>query len=77
MKRRVGVTGLGVISPCGNNIDDLSANIMAGKSGVRRISSEYANLLSVRIAAEVDFDPFDYFTIKNRYPAWTVSTNLH
>jgi 3-oxoacyl-[acyl-carrier-protein] synthase II len=64
MKRRVGVTGLGVISPCGNNIDDLSANIMAGKSGVRRISSEYANLLSVRIAAEVDFDPSDHFTKK-------------
>jgi 3-oxoacyl-[acyl-carrier-protein] synthase II len=64
MKRRVVVTGLGIISPCGNNNDDFSANIMAGKSGVRRISSEYANLLSVRIAAEVDFNPFDYFDKK-------------
>ena len=61
MKRRVAVTGLGIISPCGNNIDDFSVNLMAGKSGVRKISSEYSNLLSVKIAAEVDFNPFDYF----------------
>jgi 3-oxoacyl-[acyl-carrier-protein] synthase II len=60
MKRRVAITGLGIISPSGNNIDDFSANIMAGKSGVRRISSEFSNLLSVKIAAEVDFNPLDY-----------------
>jgi 3-oxoacyl-[acyl-carrier-protein] synthase II len=62
MKRRVAVTGLGIISPCGNTIDDFSFNLMAGKSGVRRISSAYASLLSVKIAAEVDFNPLDYFT---------------
>jgi 3-oxoacyl-[acyl-carrier-protein] synthase II len=62
MKRRVAVTGLGIISPCGNTIDDFSDNFMAGKSGVRRISSAYSSLLSVKIAAEVDFNPFDYFT---------------
>jgi 3-oxoacyl-[acyl-carrier-protein] synthase II len=61
MKRRVAVTGLGIISPCGNNIDDFSANIMAGKSGIRRISSVYSSFLSVKIAAEVDFNPLDYF----------------
>jgi 3-oxoacyl-[acyl-carrier-protein] synthase II len=61
MRRRVLVTGLGVISPCGNSIGDLSANILSGRSGVRRISSEYSNLLSVRIAAEVNFDPLDHF----------------
>jgi 3-oxoacyl-[acyl-carrier-protein] synthase II len=64
MRRRVAVTGLGVISSCGNNINDFSANIMAGKSGVRRISSEFSNLLSVKVAAEVDFNPFDYFNKK-------------
>ncbi|MBI5605188.1 MAG: beta-ketoacyl-ACP synthase II [Deltaproteobacteria bacterium] len=64
MKRRVAITGLGIISPCGNNIPDFSANLLAGKSGVRRISSTYSNLLSVKIAAEVDFNPFDYFTKK-------------
>jgi 3-oxoacyl-[acyl-carrier-protein] synthase II len=61
MRRRVAVTGLGVISPCGNSIDDFSANILSGKSGVRKISSEYSGLLSVRIAAEVNFNPLDYF----------------
>ena len=60
MKRRVVVTGLGIISPCGNNINDFSANIMSAKSGVRRISSKYSNLLSVKIAGEVDFNPLDY-----------------
>ena len=64
MKRRVAVTGLGIISPCGNNIDEFSFNIMAGKSGVRRISSAYSSLLSVKIAAEVDFNPLDYFIKK-------------
>ena len=64
MKRRVAVTGLGIISPCGNHVDDFSFNLMAGKSGVRRISSSCSSLLSVRIAAEVDFNPLDYFTIK-------------
>jgi len=64
MKRRVAVTGLGIISPCGNNIGDFSFNLMAGKSGVRRISSAYSSLLSVKIAAQVDFNPLDYFTKK-------------
>jgi len=64
MKRRVAVTGLGIISPCGNTIDDFSLNLLAGKSGVRRISSAYSSLLSVKIAAEVDFNPLDYFIKK-------------
>ncbi len=64
MKRRVAVTGLGIISPCGNTIDDFSFNLMSGKSGVRRISSPYSSLLSVKIAAEVDFNPLDYFIKK-------------
>ena len=64
MKRRVAVTGLGIVSPCGNNIDEFSVNLMAGKSGVRRISSAYSSLLSAKIAAEVDFNPLDYFIKK-------------
>ena len=67
MKRRVAVTGLGIISPCGNTIDAFSSNLMAGKSGVRRISSAYSSLLSVKIAAEVDFNPLDYFIKKQLY----------
>ena len=64
MKRRVAVTGLGIISSCGNTIDDFSFNLMAGKSGVRRISSAFSSLLSIKVAAEVDFNPLDYFIKK-------------
>ncbi len=64
MRRRVVVTGLGILSACGNNISDFSANLMAGKSGIRRISSEYSSLLSSKIAAEVDFNPSDFFDKK-------------
>jgi 3-oxoacyl-[acyl-carrier-protein] synthase II len=35
---------------------------MAGKSGIRRISPAYSTLLSVKVAAEVDFNPLDYFS---------------
>jgi len=52
---------MGIISPCGNNISDFWSKITAGKSGVRKLSSEYSNLLSAKIAAEVDFNPSDYF----------------
>jgi 3-oxoacyl-[acyl-carrier-protein] synthase II len=64
MRRRVAVTGMGIISPCGNNTNDFWVKIIAGKSGIRRISSEYSNLLSAKIAAEVDFNPSDYFDKK-------------
>ena len=64
MRRRVAVTGLGIISPIGNNIQDFSANLMAGRSGIRRISSEYSSLLSAKVAGEVDFDPSNYFDKK-------------
>lgn len=62
--RRVAVTGLGVISPTGNGAAELFENLMAGKSGVRRISAAYAEKLSVKIAAEVHFKASDYFTKK-------------
>jgi len=52
---------MGIISPCGNNISDFWSKITEGKSGVRKISSEYSTLLSAKIAAEVDFNPSDYF----------------
>ena len=62
MGRRVAVTGLGVISPCGNTINQFSTNIFSGRSGVRKISSVRGETLSVKIAAEVDFSSLDYFS---------------
>ena len=38
MERRVVVTGLGVVSPVGNNIDEMWASIKAGKHGIAPIT---------------------------------------
>ena len=60
--RRVVITGLGVVSPVGNSISEFFSNLMSGKSGVRALSSDFADKLSIRIAAEVDFDPSRHFS---------------
>lgn len=70
MKRRVVVTGYGVVSPLGNNSDELWENIKAGKSGIRKIDSEEYTGISTQIGGSVtNFDPEKYFDRKelNRY----------
>ncbi|MBF7072911.1 beta-ketoacyl-ACP synthase II [Glaciecola sp. MH2013] len=57
-KRRVVVTGLGMLSPLGNDVDSTWANILAGKSGISDITRFDASAFSTRFAGEVDnFDP--------------------
>lgn len=53
MKRRVVVTGLGAVTPCGNTVDDTWASIKAGKSGVAPITIFDSTGYAVKIAAEV------------------------
>ena len=60
--RRVVVTGLGVVSPVGSNKVEFFDGLMSGKSGVRALSAPFADKLSIRIAAEVDFDPSHHFS---------------
>jgi 3-oxoacyl-[acyl-carrier-protein] synthase II len=56
--RRVGITGLGVISPIGNDVPSAWDAAVAGRSGVDTIRAFDASEFPVRIAAEVkDFDP--------------------
>ena len=56
--RRAVVTGLGAIMPIGNDFPTYWANLQAGVSGTRTISSFDPSAQEVRIAAEVlDFDP--------------------
>jgi 3-oxoacyl-[acyl-carrier-protein] synthase II len=62
--KRVAITGMGVISPVGNTLHDFFTNLMAGKSAIRRISSDFTDLLSVKIAAEVNFNPEEHFDKK-------------
>lgn len=62
MRRRVVVTGLGCISPVGNDVKSMWANILDGKSGVGMITHYDASEHKTRFAAEVkDFDAVELF----------------
>ncbi len=61
MKRRVAVTGMGVISPLGIGIDENWAALCNGKSGIAPITKFDTNSFPIKIAGEVrDFDPQKY-----------------
>ncbi|MBY0578156.1 MAG: beta-ketoacyl-[acyl-carrier-protein] synthase family protein [Burkholderiales bacterium] len=60
--RKVVITGLGVVSPVGNKTNDFFDNLMSGKSGVRSLSAAFSQKLSIRVAAEADFDPSAHFS---------------
>ena len=61
MKKRVVVTGLGVISPVGNDIASFWESLKEGKGGVGPTTSFDATNFDSRIAAEVkNFDPTYY-----------------
>jgi 3-oxoacyl-[acyl-carrier-protein] synthase II len=55
---------MGVISPVGNRTNVFFSNLMAGTSGVRRMTADFSSQLSVKIAAEADFSPADFFSKK-------------
>lgn len=59
--RRVVVTGVGLICGVGNTSPEVWANLLAGKSGVARITHFDASQFSTQIAAEVkNFDPLQF-----------------
>ncbi len=59
--RKVVVTGLGVLSPVGNGRDAFFDSLAAGRSGIRRLSSEFALRLTSKIGGEIAFDPAAHF----------------
>ena len=62
MDRRVVITGIGVVSPVGNTLDDFWANIKGGVSGISRIEAFETEEYDCRIAGEVKgFDPKPFF----------------
>ena len=64
-KRRVVVTGLGVVSPVGIGVQTAWANIVAGKSGITRITKFDPSNFSSQIAGEVkDFDVSQFLPAK-------------
>ena len=65
MTRRVVVTGLGLICGVGNSTDEVWKGLLAGKSGVGRITGFDASNFACQIAAEVkNFDPLNYIEKK-------------
>lgn len=65
-KRKVVVTGLGAVTPVGNGVAATWQNIVAGKSGITRITRFDASALASQIAGEVkDFDATQYIPAKD------------
>jgi len=64
-RRRVAVTGLGIVCPIGNNVAEAWSSVLAGKSGIARITRFDASSLSSQIAGEVkNFDVAAYLSPK-------------
>ena len=65
-RRRVVVTGLGLISPVGNSVAEGWGNLIAGKTGIANVTKFDASALSCRFAGEVKgFNVEDYFPAKD------------
>ncbi|MEI7429102.1 MAG: beta-ketoacyl-ACP synthase II [Betaproteobacteria bacterium] len=65
-RRRVVITGLGVISPVGNTVEQAWQNILAGRSGIDRITRFDVSSFPVQIAGEVkNFDIGQYIPAKD------------
>lgn len=67
MVKRAVITGIGVVSPNGTGKDEFCRAILAGKSGVKRITRFEVNDLPVQIAGEIsDFDEFEWIEARER-----------
>jgi 3-oxoacyl-[acyl-carrier-protein] synthase II len=68
MRKRVVITGMGCISPLGNDITTLWGNLLAGKSGVGLISHYDTSSFKVKIGAEVqNFDAVSLFGTRDTH----------
>ena len=64
-RNRVVITGVGAITPLGSSVEMFWGGLLAGRSGVRRITQFDASNLPCQIAGEIpDFDPLDYLEKK-------------
>ena len=75
-ERRVVVTGVGVVSPIGNNRETFWEGLISGRNGIDLISRFDPSDYSSRIAGEVkDFDPLRYIE-KKKPKRWIGSRNM-
>jgi len=65
MKRRVVITGMGVVSPIGTGLNIFWENVKKGKCGISKIENFDTTNYNVNLAAEIkDFDPKEYMDKK-------------
>ncbi len=65
-RRRVVITGLGLVSPVGNSVEEAWQNLLAGRSGITAITKFDASTFPTRIAGEVkNFDIGTYISAKD------------
>ncbi len=65
-RRRVVITGLGLVSPVGNSVEEAWQNLLAGRSGITAITKFDASTFPTRIAGEVkNFDIGAYISAKD------------
>ena len=74
-RRRVVVTGLGIVCPVGNSVKEAWSNILAGKSGITRITRFDATPFASQIAGEVK--NFDVGSVLTPKEARRVDTFIH
>jgi 3-oxoacyl-[acyl-carrier-protein] synthase II len=81
-ERRVVITGMGVVSPVGNDLETFWASLKDGRSGIGRISLFDTSAYNVHIAGEVrDFDYIPYFNVPkdgkrcDRYAGFAVAAS--
>ena len=64
-KKRVVITGLGVVSPVGTGVDKFWKALLEGKSGIRRITHFDPSHHDSQINGDaIDFNPLNYFSVK-------------
>ncbi len=65
-RRRVVITGLGIVSPVGNTVEEAWQNILAGRSGIAHVTKFDASTFPAQIAGEVkNFDITDFISAKD------------
>lgn len=66
LNKRVVITGLGALSPVGNNVDEMWESVTTGKSGIDFVTKVDKDLFPAKVAAEVkNFDPTLYMDKKD------------
>jgi|GEM_PF-3442666 len=76
MKKRVVITGMGALSPIGNNVEETWQSLVNGKSGIGMITRFDASGLPAQIAAEVKTSILKTILSPIRYVNWTSIPNL-